>query len=268
MLTGGIEGAIVEYEIDVKIDVAPIQQSAAWQPQIDPVVEYLVGPVRSAVIVDLHEIAFVDILGREEETVVVCPHGALDLAEIACDVDETAIAVGSRCARIGGLGIDLVAPGKRRAPAIVVERAGEVVRVGGAVALRTVMRIVEMELGLVVAEAVVVLGVDRRVVVGPEQDGLTITALDEHERQGPAREPAGAPGPDGIRILRREIGVEPGVGCELAPCRHVADLGEELVPALMGEHLAGWAALDRSSPGYRISESRVGRIGAEVGVVG
>src|SRR5262249_35863440 len=44
-------------------------------------------------------------------------------------------------------------------------------------------------------------------------------------------------------------------------------LGEELVPALMGKHFAGWAAFDRSSVGDGIYELRIGRVGAEVGMV-
>src|SRR5262249_19717475 len=58
-----------------------------------------------------------------------------------------------------------------------------------------------------------------------------------------------------------------GVGRDLAPCRHIADLGKELVPSLMGEHLARRAALDRSAIGDRIAKSRVDRIGAEVGMI-
>src|SRR5262249_60367249 len=128
-------------------------------------------------------------------------------------------------------------PGARGAPAVGVERAGEMVRVGGAVALGAVVRIVEMELGLVVPEAVVFRGVDRRVVVGPEEDGFAITALDQHGRQSPPRGPACAPRPDGVWILRRKIRVESGVGCDLAPRAHVADLGKKFVPPLMSEHL-------------------------------
>jgi hypothetical protein len=49
----------------------------------------------------------------------------------------------------------LIFPPGRRAPAIIVERAGEVVDVRGAVALGAVVGIVKVQLALVAAEAVV-----------------------------------------------------------------------------------------------------------------
>ena len=169
-LAGLIEGQVSDEQIDVEVDVAEVQQAAARQPQIDAVVEHLVAAVRTAVIVHHEEIAFVDILGGEEEAVVVAPHGALDLAEIARHIDETAIAVGSRRATIGGLRVDLVAPRQRRAPAIVIERAREVVHVGGAIALGAVMRVVEVQLALVAAEAAIVLAIRRQTVVDADQE--------------------------------------------------------------------------------------------------
>src|SRR5262249_33157353 len=86
-------------------------------------------------------------------------------------------------------------------------------------------------------------------------------------RQGPVYETAGAVAPDRVRILRREIGVEPGVRRHRCDRQHVADLGEELIPPLMGKQLARRAALDRSSPRDGISELRVDRVGGEGGVI-
>src|SRR5262249_35753535 len=161
------------------------------------------------------QVALVDVLRGEEEPVVVGPHRALDLAEIARHIHETAVAVGSRRATIPSLSINLVAPGERRTPAVVVEGARKVVRVGGAIALGAVVRVVEVKLGLVATEASVLRTVDRQVLVDAGEDGLPITALEEHGRQASLREPAGAVGPDAIRILRREIGMEPAVGRDL-----------------------------------------------------
>ena len=139
-----IERRIGHDQVDVEIEVAEVQPFAARQAQIDPVAERFVATIRPAVIIDHPEIAFVDILSGEEEAMVVGPHGALQLAEIAGNIDETAIAVGSRCAAVRRLRVDFVAPGERGAPAIVVEGAGEVVDVGGAVALGTVVSVMKM----------------------------------------------------------------------------------------------------------------------------
>jgi hypothetical protein len=98
-----IEGSIRDDEIDVEIDVARIEQFAAGKPQIDAVVEFLVAAVRPAVIVDHPDVAFVGVLGGEKETVVVKPHRALKLAEIAGAINQAAIAVRSGCAAIRGL---------------------------------------------------------------------------------------------------------------------------------------------------------------------
>ena len=86
---------------------------------------------------------------------VVGPHGALQFTEVARHLDEAAVTVGSRRPPVRGVVIDLVAPGQRCAPEIVVERAREMVRAGGAVALGAVVRVVEVQLLLVAAEAAV-----------------------------------------------------------------------------------------------------------------
>src|SRR2546428_442297 len=90
------------------------------------------------------------------------------------------------------LGIDLVAPGERRAPAVVVEGSREVMGVGSAIALGAVMRIVEVQLGLVAAEAPVVPPIELQVVVDPGEDGFAVAALDQERRQRPPLEPARA----------------------------------------------------------------------------
>ena len=59
------------------------KQLAAGQAQVGAIDERLVATILGAVIVDHHEHAFVDILGREEEPVVVRPHGALVLTVVA-----------------------------------------------------------------------------------------------------------------------------------------------------------------------------------------
>src|SRR5262249_37817666 len=155
------------------------QELAARQPQVDTVGQLLVAAIRSAVVVHHAEIALVDILGGEEEAVIVGPHGALDLAEVARDLDQAAVAVGPR--RPGGCGVlvDLVAPRHRRAPEVIIEGAGEMVRAGGAVALRAIVGVVEVELLLVAAEAPVLIAVDGRVVVDAREYGLPIAALEQ-----------------------------------------------------------------------------------------
>ena len=129
-------------------------------------------------------IAFVDILSGEEEAVVVGPHGALVLAEVAGDVDEAAVAVGARGLSCRSrVDVDLVAPRERRAPAIVVEGAGEVVHVGGAVAFRAVVRVVEVQLVLVAPETAVLRSRSvGSVVVDAGDDGLAVAALEEGRR--------------------------------------------------------------------------------------
>ena len=79
----GIGRGVGNDEVDIEIDITPVQQSAAGQPQIDAVVEHLIAAIRPAVVVDRPNIALVEVRGREEEPMVVDPHGALNLAEIA-----------------------------------------------------------------------------------------------------------------------------------------------------------------------------------------
>src|SRR5262249_60289825 len=99
-----------------------------------------------------------DFRGGKKEAWVVRPLGPLDPGEPPRHIDQAAMAVGSRGARIRRPGVDLVAPGERGAPAIVVEGAREVMRVGGTVALGAVVRVMKVELRLVEAEARLVVG--------------------------------------------------------------------------------------------------------------
>src|SRR5262249_49248362 len=237
-------------EVDVEIEVAGVEKGSAGQPQVDPIIERLVATIFAAVIVDHAEVALVDVFGREEEAVVVGPHGALDLTKIARHIPEDAIAVRSRCARIRRLRIDLVARGQRRTPTVIVERPEEVVDVGGAIALGAIVGIVEVNLSLVSTESVVLRPVDGLVLVDPGQDGFAVSTLYQEWRQrtiggyAPRIDPARAIGPDAVRLLRRKVGMEAAVRHDWAYRHYVADLREELVPPLMRENLARWTALD------------------------
>src|SRR5262249_28429337 len=201
------------------------------------------------------------------------PHGALNLAPVARYVDQPAGIIGGRRARIGRLSIDFVAPRQRPAPAVVVERAGEVVAVGSAVALSTVVSVVVVELLLVAAEAVVLGAIYRRVVVDSGGDRFAVPRLDQEwwkcSRMGVAR----SVGPDAVRSLRREVGMEFLVGRSLRPRHHVADLGEKLRPPLMRkEGQAGlWigrsASFDRAYARGRIDKIPIAWVIAEIVVI-
>ena len=124
---------------------------------------------------------------------------------------------------------------------------------------------------LVAAEPFVLRAVHRRVVVDPGEDRLAIAPLDQERRQASLHERARAVAPHAVRVLVGEIRVELGAGRALAPRRYVADLGKELLPALMGKELGGRAALHRAPVGDRVAERVQGRVahkGAEVVVVG
>src|SRR5262249_52379879 len=193
-------------------------------------------------------------------------------------VDAGAV-VGTAGGQDARVGIDLVAPGKGRAPTVVVEGAGEVVHVGGTIAFRPIVGVVEVQLVFVAPKAAALGAVDRQVVIDAGDDRLAVAPLNQGRRHGPRR--------------RVEVGMAPGIGpggvwCEerratiayteeVLPWRRlrqredIADLGEELVPTLMRKDLAGRASRHRAAPGNGIGE--VGRAGAvgrgrEIGMVG
>src|SRR5262249_62112169 len=95
--------------------------------------------------------------------------------------------------------------------------AGEGVRVGGAVSLGPLVRVVEGDLGLVAAEAAVVPAVYRQVLVDAGQDGLAVAALEQGRRKSSRRGPGGGTGghgpvaPDLVRLFRPQTGIGPGV---------------------------------------------------------
>jgi len=124
-----------------------------------------------------------------------------------------------------------------------------------------------MQLGFVAPEAFVVLAVERRAVVDARQDRFAVAPLDQERRQGAAHEASAPVGPDAVRVLRRHALMEFAAGRDLAERHDVADLGEELVPALVREDFAGRAALDRPAVVERVEE-RIAVVGiARVGVV-
>ena len=88
VLAGGIERGIRHNKVDVEVQIAQIQVAAARQHEIDAIVELLVAAVGAAVIVDHLESALVDVLGGEEEAVIVRPQRALELAEVARHIDQ------------------------------------------------------------------------------------------------------------------------------------------------------------------------------------
>ncbi len=72
-----IRPQIGDEEVHVEIEVPIIQQAAAGEPEVHTVVERFVAAIRPAVVVHHRRHALVDILGGEEEPVVMEPEGAL-----------------------------------------------------------------------------------------------------------------------------------------------------------------------------------------------
>ena len=85
-------------------------------------------------------------------------------------------------------------------------------------------------------------------------------------RQVTAREPARAEGPNTVGILVGHLRVKIRLRVARSDRHDVADLGEELFPALVGEGFARWTSLDRTAPSFRIAKIRVARIGREIGM--
>ena len=210
-----VGGPVGEHEVDVEVDVAPAEPRAAGQPQVGARGDGLVSTVAAGVVVHHADIALVDVLGGEEEAVVVGPHGALQLAPVARHLDDAGAVVGPGRPAVGAVGVDLVAAGERGAPAVVVEGAGEMVGAGGAVALRPVVGVVEVQLRLVAAEAAVLGAVDGRVVVDAGEDRLAVAPLDQERRHAAAREPAGAVAPHAFGFWSGKLGwnLVPGAHC-------------------------------------------------------
>ena len=242
----GVGCSIRDDEIHVEIGIAVGQLRPARQTQVDPIREILPPAIARRIHVHLHEIALVDILGGEEEPVVMGPQCALQLAEVAGDLDDAVAVVGSSRKRVCRVGVDLVAPGERRAPAVIIERAREMVHVGRAVALGPVMRVVEMKLRLVAPKPVVLSPVERSVIINPVQDRLAIAQLQQHRRHRALRPLSRPVGPHRVRVLVRQPIVELGARLARTPRTHIANLGKKLVPPLMREHFSRRPSLHRS----------------------
>ncbi len=244
---------------------------AAGQAQVHAIVQIFAAAIATAVHVAHHEIALVDILSCEEEAMVVGPHAALKFAPIARHFDEAIPIIRARGARIRRILVDGIAAGERRAPAVIVERAREVMHVSAAIAFRAVVHVVEVKLRLVAAEAAIYLaGVVRQRVVDARQNRLAIAQLDKARRHFAAfffARGTIAIRPDGVRALRRHARVEIGAlvtGGDvqlitLAEVHEIAGLGKILIPALMGEGFTPGPALHRAAQSLWITERVVRR---------
>ncbi len=177
-------------------------------------------------------------------------------------------------ATIRRIPIDHVVARHGCAPMVVVEGSGEVKGVGGAVALRPVVRIVEMRRGLIAAEPAVVGAVHRQIVVGPRDDGLPIAPLQERDREVALRSKSleTVHGPHLVRFLVRPGRVELGPSGTFAERQGVADLREKLLPALMPEPLTGRASFHGAPLGDGVDKGVrrgiAGLVRAEVRVPG
>ena len=177
-------------------------------------------------------------------------------------------------AAIRGIAIDHVVARQTGTPMVVVEGAGEMKGVGGAVALRPVVGVVEMHRRLIAAEPAVPGTVRRQVVKKPHHHGLPIAPLQEGDRHATRLPPS-------LEMIHRPNLVRglirPG-RMKLRPCRafspskEVADLRKKLFPPLVGEPLAGRAAFHRASIGEEVDVGIRRRIASlvrtEVRVIG
>src|SRR5665648_150023 len=118
---------------------------------------------------------------------VVEPERALQLAPVAPYIDRGAVVVAAGRPGIQMIGIDRLLAGETRAPVIIVELAGEIIGVVGAVARRPIMRIVVMDRGLVPSEAIILGPVIRQAIIDARNNRLAIAELDQRRRQRAAR---------------------------------------------------------------------------------
>ena len=121
------------------------------------------------------------------------------------------------------------------------------VDVRGSVTLRTIVGVVEVELSLVAAKAIILGAHEREVIVGAKHDRFTVTGLDHEGRRNASAALALTPCPDAVRLLRREGGVESRAVRYGRQGGDVAHLREELIPALVGKKFARWTSLNRAT---------------------
>src|SRR4029077_2945101 len=138
-----------------------------------------------------------------------------------------------------------------------------VMHVGGAVAFRTVVGVVKVQLVLVATKAAVLGAIGRQIVVNPSYDRIAVATLNERSRQGPAgcaAGVAGAVGPHRIWALegRRTVaGAKDAlVGGTGTQREDVPLLGEKLSPALMREGLSRRPPLHGTPPRQLVHKVR------------
>ena len=127
--------------------------------------------------------------------------------------------------------------------------------VGRAIALGAIVRVVEVELALVAAKAVVLVPVDRQPIVDAVYNRLAIAKLQQRRRYSSGGELPAAITPDAVWSLMVHQVMKIGLCVALSQRGNVADLREKFGPPLMREHLTGRAAFHRSTLGHRVGEA-------------
>ena len=125
------------------------------------------------------------------------PVGAHCLAEVAGDIDDTAVAVRAARAGIRSVRVDRVGSRQNHRPAIVKELTREEESVGIPIALRRVVPIVFVGRNCVRTKAPVGGDVDGKGVVVPHHQGLAIAGSEQLGGEGAVKSPNGFFGLDG-----------------------------------------------------------------------
>ena len=123
------------------------------------------------------------------EHVIVEPVAAHGLVPVARNLGVSAAIIGTAGHGIGGIGIDGVVSGQDDGPVIVVELSREKEGAGIAVIFGAMMSVVLVSTDRVTTEATILLHVDRKLVVMPEQDRLTVAPQHEFRRDGSVESP-------------------------------------------------------------------------------
>jgi hypothetical protein len=192
-LAVGVPGPVGNHQVHVVFRVAEVVSRAAGKLQVDGVINPLVPTVERTVDVRHSGDAFVYILIREREHVIVEPMRTHRFAVIAGNVGDATTSVRAAGTRIGGSRVDGGPSRQRPRIVVVIELAGVEVGASEAVVLRAMMAIVLVGGEGMPPEVVgAVLGyVERQSIMIAEQDRHAVARDDQLWRnrspEGPER---------------------------------------------------------------------------------
>src|SRR4029077_2358471 len=139
-----VPGLVCQHEVHVIVQIAGVIRSPAGQAQVYSVIDSLIAAIQSTVDIEHSGNAFVDVLRREAEHMIVKPVGAHGFMPIARNFPDAPATVRPACVGIRCGSVNAVAPCQDDWIVVVVKLSGKEKRSGETIVFSAMMAVMLM----------------------------------------------------------------------------------------------------------------------------